>query len=110
MAGIVIGNSVLFDPLLAKSSNSVQRRVYSQGPPPEKGDDGKGYERFKPKKKVNDIFFLIFFLLQFAGFIGVSAIVLIEYVRHDGLGGGLGDADSGRNGKTNGLTATGEQV
>ncbi|KAH7108385.1 DUF580-domain-containing protein [Auriculariales sp. MPI-PUGE-AT-0066] len=77
-----------------------------QGPPPEKGDDGKGYERFKPKKKVNDIFFLIFFLLQFAGFIGVSAIVLIEYVRHDGLGGGLGDADSGRNGKTNGLPIT----
>ncbi|KAF9241572.1 plasma-membrane choline transporter-domain-containing protein [Melanogaster broomeanus] len=52
-------------------------------------DDG----RFQPKKRVNDIFFLIFFILQLVGFAAVSAIVISQWVRDGGLGGGLGSGD-----------------
>jgi len=43
---------------------------------------------------------------QFAGFIGISVVVLMEWVKNGGLGGGIGDADSGRNTKISGLPVT----
>lgn len=56
------------------------------------GDQKSPYEgdRFKPKKKINDIFFAIFFILQFAGFVVLSAIAISEWVKQGGLGGGVG--------------------
>lgn len=56
------------------------------------GDQKSPYEgdRFKPKKRMNDIFFTIFFVLQFAGFVVLSALVISEWVKQGGLGGGLG--------------------
>ncbi|KZV95008.1 DUF580-domain-containing protein [Exidia glandulosa HHB12029] len=66
------------------------------GPPPQVYDDGKGYERFKPKKRVNDIAFLVLFVAHFIGFIVLAAIVLVEWVKQGGLGGGLGDASGSR--------------
>ncbi|KAG1731518.1 plasma-membrane choline transporter-domain-containing protein [Suillus paluster] len=47
--------------------------------------------RFQPKKRVNDIFFLIFFILQFVGLVVISGIALPEYVSDNGLGGGVGN-------------------
>ncbi|EJD52450.1 DUF580-domain-containing protein [Auricularia subglabra TFB-10046 SS5] len=76
-----------------------------QAPPPAQYDDGKGYERFKPKKRVNDIAFLVLFVAQFVGFIVVSVIVLTEWVKNGGLGGGLGDA-AGAGGTRGGSAVT----
>ncbi|KAG1799715.1 plasma-membrane choline transporter-domain-containing protein [Suillus plorans] len=50
-------------------------------------DDG----RFEPKKQVNDILFLVLFILQFAGFVALSGIALSGYVSNNGLGGGVGN-------------------
>ncbi|PCH43440.1 DUF580-domain-containing protein [Wolfiporia cocos MD-104 SS10] len=69
-------------------------------PPP---SGGYGYdakspyegERFRPKKRVNDPLFLIFFVLQFAGFVVLSAISVNEWVKSGGLGGGIGSGDTG---------------
>ncbi|KAF8518950.1 plasma-membrane choline transporter-domain-containing protein [Hysterangium stoloniferum] len=47
------------------------------------------------KKRVNDIFFLILFILQFLGFAAVSGIVLHSWVQDGGLGGGLGGGING---------------
>ncbi|KAJ4483429.1 plasma-membrane choline transporter-domain-containing protein [Lentinula aciculospora] len=47
-------------------------------------------ERFKPKKQINDPFFLIFFVLQFFGFVALSAVAIHSWVSDGGLGGGLG--------------------
>lgn len=47
--------------------------------------------RFQPKKRVNDILFLILFILQFAGFVALSGIALSGYVSSNGLGGGVGN-------------------
>ncbi|KIJ18726.1 hypothetical protein PAXINDRAFT_167282 [Paxillus involutus ATCC 200175] len=49
-------------------------------------DDG----RFQPRKRVNDIFFLLFFILQLLGFAALSGIVISQWVKDGGLGGGLG--------------------
>ncbi|KAF8844322.1 DUF580-domain-containing protein [Paxillus ammoniavirescens] len=49
-------------------------------------DDG----RFQPRKRVNDIFFLLFFILQLLGFAALSGIVISQWVKEGGLGGGLG--------------------
>ncbi|KAH9485401.1 Protein PNS1 [Psilocybe cubensis] len=71
----------------------------SEGPyyvPPEQplygGDIKDPYAggRFKPKKRVNDPIFLIFFVLQFLGFAAVSGVALNTWISQDGLGGGLG--------------------
>ncbi|KAJ8590242.1 DUF580-domain-containing protein [Rhizopogon salebrosus TDB-379] len=51
--------------------------------------------RFQPKKRVNDIFFLIFFILQFAGFVAISVISISSYASDNGLGGGLGNGQTG---------------
>jgi len=61
--------------------------------PPYNNNDVKNpYEgdRFKPKKKINDPIFLIFFILQLLGFAALSGIVLHEWIAQGGLGGGLG--------------------
>ncbi|KIJ55624.1 hypothetical protein M422DRAFT_151670 [Sphaerobolus stellatus SS14] len=49
------------------------------------------------KKRVNDPIFLIFFILQFLGFIALSAIVLRTWVQEGGLGGGVGGGTNGSN-------------
>jgi hypothetical protein len=46
--------------------------------------------RFKPKSKVNDVFFLLFFVLQFLGFAALSGYAIKKLVDDNGLGGGLG--------------------
>jgi len=52
-------------------------------------------DRFKPKKRINDPIFLIFFLLQLAGFAALSGIVISEWISEGGLGGGVGSGTSG---------------
>jgi len=47
-------------------------------------------ERFKPKKRINDPIFLVLFVLQFLGFVALSAIAIHSWVLNGGLGGGLG--------------------
>ncbi|CAG7855020.1 Protein PNS1 [Serendipita indica DSM 11827] len=68
------------------------------------GDQGEfdksndGYEkpqRFKPKKKWNDLPFLVFFVLTVAGFATVSGLALYSWVRASGNGGGLGGNSTG---------------
>ncbi|KAI0070632.1 DUF580-domain-containing protein [Panus rudis PR-1116 ss-1] len=61
------------------------------------GDQKSPYEgdRFKPKTRVNDIFFLIFFVLTFAGFVVVSALAISKWVTEGGLGGGVGGGNTG---------------
>ncbi|KIK67433.1 hypothetical protein GYMLUDRAFT_37557 [Collybiopsis luxurians FD-317 M1] len=58
-------------------------------------------ERFKPKKKINDPFFLIFFVLQFLGFAALSGIAIHSWVQSGGFGGGLG-----KSGATSGTAVT----
>jgi len=53
--------------------------------------------RFKPKKTINDPFFLLLFILQFLGFAGLSGIAIASWMSNDGLGGGLGKS-GGRSG------------
>ncbi|KAH7888708.1 plasma-membrane choline transporter-domain-containing protein [Phlebopus sp. FC_14] len=57
------------------------------------GDSKSPFEdgRFQPKKRVNDVFFLIFFILQLLAFAALSGIVLSQWVNDGGLGGGLGN-------------------
>ncbi|KAI0949301.1 hypothetical protein AcW1_008955 [Taiwanofungus camphoratus] len=71
-------------------------------PPPANYADGYGdhkssYEgdRFRPRKRINDPFFLFFFVLQFAGFVVISAIAINEWIKSGGLGGGIGSGDTG---------------
>ncbi|EGO00195.1 hypothetical protein SERLA73DRAFT_89090 [Serpula lacrymans var. lacrymans S7.3] len=61
--------------------------------PPTYPDTKSPYEddRFKPKKKVNDVAFLILFVLQLLGFAALSGIVISQWISSGGLGGGLGD-------------------
>ncbi|KAF8973281.1 plasma-membrane choline transporter-domain-containing protein [Flammula alnicola] len=56
------------------------------------GDVKNPYDggRFKPKKRINDPIFLIFFVLQLLGFAAVSGIALNTWISQGGLGGGLG--------------------
>lgn len=70
------------------------------GPPPQAyGSDQKSpYEggRFTPKKRIHDPIFLVLFIAQFVGFVIISAIVLSDWVKHGGLGGGVGgDGNTG---------------
>ncbi|EPS94136.1 hypothetical protein FOMPIDRAFT_1153435 [Fomitopsis schrenkii] len=64
------------------------------GPPTDGfgGDQKSPYEgdRFRPRKRVNDPLFLIFFVAQFFGFIALSGIALNQWVKNGGLGGGVG--------------------
>ncbi|KIY62144.1 DUF580-domain-containing protein [Cylindrobasidium torrendii FP15055 ss-10] len=71
-----------------------------QPPPQQYNTDYKGAaegERFKPKRRINDPFFLVFFILQFIGFIVLSGLSLKTWVANSGLGGGLGK-DGGNSG------------
>ncbi|KAK7057181.1 plasma-membrane choline transporter-domain-containing protein [Favolaschia claudopus] len=68
-------------------------------PPPQPfyNDTKSPYEndRFKPKKRINDPIILVLFILQFAGFVVVSAISISSWVKDGGLGGGLGKGNTG---------------
>ncbi|KAF9075425.1 plasma-membrane choline transporter-domain-containing protein [Rhodocollybia butyracea] len=52
-------------------------------------------DRFKPRKRIHDPIFLVFFILQFLGFVALSAIVLHTWVANNGFGGGLGGENTG---------------
>ncbi|KAH8083752.1 DUF580-domain-containing protein [Cristinia sonorae] len=52
-------------------------------------------DRFKPKTRINDPFFLIFFILSFVGYVVLSAIVITQWVKDGGLGGGIGGGNTG---------------
>ncbi|THH15552.1 hypothetical protein EUX98_g9448 [Antrodiella citrinella] len=52
-------------------------------------------DRFKPKTRINDPLFLIFFILHFAGFVVLSASAIHQWVKDGGLGGGIGGGDTG---------------
>ncbi|TRM69781.1 plasma-membrane choline transporter-domain-containing protein [Schizophyllum amplum] len=71
-----------------------QQPAYGQ---PAYGDYKSPYEgeRFKPKKTVNDIFFLIFFIAQLLGFAALSGYAINTWISQGGLGGGLGKNTSG---------------
>ncbi|CCM05448.1 uncharacterized protein FIBRA_07667 [Fibroporia radiculosa] len=73
------------------------------GAPPDT-DFGNGFsdpkspyegDRFKPRKRINDPFFLIVFMLQLAGFAVLSGIAVNEWVKSGGLGGGIGSGNTG---------------
>jgi hypothetical protein len=51
--------------------------------------------RFKPKARVNDIFFLILFLAQFLAYAGLSGYVIHKLIAENGLGGGVGSHNTG---------------
>jgi len=94
-----------------QQSNAGYQPVYQPGPTPHyappaepptgnhgyRADQKSPYEgdRFKPKKRINDPFFLIFFVLQFAAFVVLSALAISEWVKDGGLGGGIGGGDTG---------------
>ncbi|OCH84680.1 DUF580-domain-containing protein [Obba rivulosa] len=61
-------------------------------------------DRFRPKKRINDPIFLILFIVQLVGMGVLSGIVLSEYIKQGGLGGGIG-GDSGTNVTLNKHTA-----
>ncbi|TFY79944.1 hypothetical protein EWM64_g4068 [Hericium alpestre] len=70
-------------------------RPYVHPPPPKAGyneEPKSPYEgdRFKPRKTFNDPLIAILFILQFAGYVVVSAIAIQTYVANGGLGGGVG--------------------
>ncbi|KII92408.1 hypothetical protein PLICRDRAFT_102406 [Plicaturopsis crispa FD-325 SS-3] len=52
-------------------------------------------DRFKPKKRVNDVAFLVLFILQFLGFAALSGIAINTWISSGGLGGGLGKGSTG---------------
>ncbi|KAB5593164.1 Integral to plasma membrane protein [Ceratobasidium theobromae] len=53
-------------------------------------------ERFKPKRKINDIAFLILFIAQFLGFAAVSGIALNSWISNRSLSsGGVGGSRQG---------------
>ncbi|TFK75449.1 DUF580-domain-containing protein [Pluteus cervinus] len=47
-------------------------------------------ELYKPQKKINDPILLVLFILQFLGFAALSGIVIKDWVKTGGAGGGLG--------------------
>ncbi|KAG6900555.1 hypothetical protein C0993_009132 [Termitomyces sp. T159_Od127] len=49
-------------------------------------------DRFKPKHRINDPIFLIFFVLQLLGYTALSGIVLNSWSSSNGFGGGLGQS------------------
>ncbi|KAJ3757933.1 plasma-membrane choline transporter-domain-containing protein [Lentinula raphanica] len=77
-------------PNYAEPSYSQAQANYASGG--NGGEYKQSYEgeRFKPKKKVNDPVFLVFFVLQFLGFVALSAIAIHSWVSEGGNGGGLG--------------------
>lgn len=79
------------------------------GPPPPMGqyqepamggekvaDNSNG--RFKPKRKIRDPIPLILFIITVLGFAALSGIVLNNYSKYNGLGGGFGNASQGGTG------------
>ncbi|KAG8949783.1 putative choline transporter, neither null mutation nor overexpression affects choline transport [Tulasnella sp. 424] len=79
-------------------------------PPPQSGNYGYSeknveYERFKPKKRINDPIFLVLFLAQLAGFAVVSGLALSTWISEGGLGGGVGGNATGNSVTLNSHTA-----
>ncbi|KAI0320920.1 plasma-membrane choline transporter-domain-containing protein [Amylostereum chailletii] len=64
---------------------------------PRYADSKSPYEadRFRHRKRINDPFILILFILQFAGFCVVSGLALSTWISQGGLGGGLGNGNTG---------------
>lgn len=63
-----------------------------QDNPPQPG------ERFEPKKRLRDPIFLVLFLASTLGFAALSGIVLNNYNKYSGLGGGVGNGTQGGTG------------
>ncbi|KIL66185.1 hypothetical protein M378DRAFT_161032 [Amanita muscaria Koide BX008] len=59
-------------------------------PPSHSQPDYDTGDRFKPRKRINDPLFLIFFIAQLLGFAALSGISISSWVSNGGLGGGLG--------------------
>ncbi|KAG8892407.1 putative choline transporter, neither null mutation nor overexpression affects choline transport, partial [Tulasnella sp. 403] len=79
---------------------------YPQQPPQNTYAEKTGeYERFKPKKRVNDPIFLVLFILQLAGYAVVSGLALSDWISEGGLGGGLGSDATGSSITLNSHTA-----
>ncbi|THH19968.1 hypothetical protein EW146_g1298 [Bondarzewia mesenterica] len=82
-----------------------QSEPYAQSYYPPVVSENQGYgsdpkspfegDRFKPRKAINDPIFLILFIAQFAGYCVLSSIVLSSWVSNDGLGGGVGNGNTG---------------
>ncbi|KAL0955969.1 hypothetical protein HGRIS_002152 [Hohenbuehelia grisea] len=66
-----------------------QQPAYNDAKSPYDGD------RFKPKKRINDPIFLIFFILQLLGYAALSGIVISSWISQGGLGGGVGKGNTG---------------
>ncbi|KAG1771704.1 plasma-membrane choline transporter-domain-containing protein [Suillus occidentalis] len=81
------------EPKPGHSQPYAQPNVQPQYDPQSSANQKTPFEdgRFQPKKRVNDILFLILFILQFAGFVALSGIALSGYVSGNGLGGGVGN-------------------
>ncbi|KAJ9111755.1 hypothetical protein QFC22_006414 [Naganishia vaughanmartiniae] len=64
--------------------NNTQQYAVSDG-------NEKTGQRFRPKKRFNDPIFAILFIACFIGFVALSAIVIRQFVKYGGGGGGFGD-------------------
>ncbi|EMD37617.1 hypothetical protein CERSUDRAFT_114269 [Gelatoporia subvermispora B] len=98
-----------------RDSHGSYQPVYGPGPtpnyaeqyaPPIQSEYRGGYaeqkspyenDRFRPKKRLNDPIFLILFIAQLVGMGILAGIVISDYIKKGGLGGGLGEDDSGNN-------------
>lgn len=71
--------------------------AYDQGYRGGYADQKSPYEgdRFRPKKRINDPVFLILFIAQLAGMGVLAGIVISDYIKEGGLGGGIGSGDTG---------------
>jgi hypothetical protein len=54
--------------------------------------------RFAPKKRLNDVAFLILFIAAIGGFAALSGIAISSFVKLNGLGGGFGNGNQGGTG------------
>lgn len=51
--------------------------------------------RFQPRNRVNDPIFLVLYVLQLLGFAALSGIAIDGWIKQGGLGGGIGDGNTG---------------
>ncbi|KAG8983031.1 putative choline transporter, neither null mutation nor overexpression affects choline transport [Tulasnella sp. JGI-2019a] len=79
--------------------NPNQSKPYAQNyqqPQPVQGEKAPpDYERFKPRKRVQDVAVLVLFLATFIGFVVISALALRSWIKQGGLGGGVGGSATG---------------
>lgn len=80
-------------------NNSDQQPLYASAANPQHPVQNENTgQRFKVKKRINDPFFLVFFLATFAGFVVVSALSIRQFVKYSGGSGGLGNDGQGGTG------------